>query len=156
VGGGLTVLIFLSAAATHQLRDLRESQLQRAWTMINQKQSASALGLLDQAEHWPSTAALGRVDYARAEAYSNLGDRAEAEEHYLRSVRADPSYFWAIADLAVFYASSEESLDVRRVRAAPYLSRLTSEFANEKALPQVLAKLERRLTVPSTQPLQGK
>jgi hypothetical protein len=39
-------------------------------------------------------------------------------KHYLRAYQADPSYFWTVADLAVFYASSDEPLEVRRRRVA--------------------------------------
>ncbi len=152
VAGGVTAIVLLAVAATQHLRDLREWQLDLAWTMIGQRQSALALKLLDQAERWPSTARPGQIDYARAEAYADMGERVLAEQCYLRSYRADPSYFWAVADLAAFYASSEEPLDVRRRRAAPYLGRLTSEFTNEPALPRYLAKLQRRLSdPPSTQ-----
>jgi tetratricopeptide (TPR) repeat protein len=146
VTGGITALLLLAVAATQYLRDVRERQLDLAWTMISRKQGASALDVLDQAERWPSTARPGRIDYARAEAYADMGQRAKAEQYYLRSYRADPSCFWTVADLAVFYASSDEPLEVRRRRAAPYLSRLTGEFANEAGLPRCLAKLERRLS----------
>jgi hypothetical protein len=152
ISGGITALILFSVLATSYLRNLRERQLQLAWTMINEKQCVSVLGLLDQAERWPSTARSGRIDYARAEACANLGDRKKAEEYYLRSYRADPSYFWTLADLAAFYASSDEPLEIRRRRTAPYLRRLASEFADEKAWPRCLARLKRKLSDPFTRP----
>jgi hypothetical protein len=146
VTGGITALLFLTVGATQYLRGFREQQLELAWTMINQKQATSALDLLDQAQRWPSTARPGQIDYARAEAYADLGERAKAEQYYLQSYRADPFYFWTVADLAVFYASSDELLEVRRRHVAPYLARLTDEFADEPLLPRYLAKLERQLS----------
>jgi hypothetical protein len=47
VTGGITALLLLAVAATQYLRDVRERQLDLAWTMISRKQGASALDLLD-------------------------------------------------------------------------------------------------------------
>ena len=145
VTGGGTAVLFLAVVATQYLRDLRERQLDLAWTMINQKRGPLALDLLDQAQQWPSTARPGRIDYARAEAYADMGQRAKAEQYYLRSYQADPFRFWMIVDLAVFYASSDEPLEVRRRRVAPYLGRLIREFGGEPSLPRYLDRLERKL-----------
>lgn len=82
----------------------------------------------------------------RAEAYAGMGDRRRAEVYYLRAYRADRMYFWAVADLALFYASSDAPEAERRRLAAPYLSRLRSEFAGHPALPEILARVQRKLT----------
>ena len=61
-------------------------------------------------------------------------------------------YFWAVADLALFYASSDEPVAVRRRLAAPYLSRLQTEFPGHPALSEMLTRVERKLAAP---PLGG-
>jgi hypothetical protein len=83
----------------------------------------------------------------RAEAYAGMGDRGRAEIYYLRAYRADRTYFWAVADLALFYASSEEPVEERRRLAAPYLSRLRTEFVGHPALPAILSRVEQKLAV---------
>jgi hypothetical protein len=74
-----------------------------------------------------------------------MGDRPRAEAYYLRAYLADPTYFWAVADLALFYASSGEPIAERRRLAAPYLNRLRTEFAGHPGLPEILARVERKL-----------
>ena len=80
-----------------------------------------------------------------AEALRLSGDRDRGEYHYLRSFQTDPSYFWAVADLAVFYASSAETERMRRLKSEPYVRRLRDSFAHHKDQPRVLAKIERKL-----------
>lgn len=142
----LSVSLVLAASLTHYQRSVREGNLEQAWTMIKGKDFGAALAVLDQAERWPSTAKPGRLEYARAEAYLKKGDRSQAEANYLRSIAADASYFWAVADLAVFYASSTGLPAERRLRAGPYMRRLQDEFADHDSQPRVLAKLERKLS----------
>lgn len=144
-GRAVTVMILLCATGTHYLRGVRERQLAFTQTMLSRGEYAQTLAALDKADHWPSVAKPGRIDYARAESYLGLGDRARAEQYYLLSIEADPSYFWCLADLALFYASSDEPVEARRHRTAPYLSRLQSEFADHVALPRFLVKIERKL-----------
>jgi hypothetical protein len=105
----------------------------------------AALEVLARAEPWPSTTKPGRIDYVRAEAYAGMGDRRRAETYYLRAYRADPTYFWTVADLALFYASSGGPVAERRRLVAPYLNRLRSEFVGHPALPEILARVERKL-----------
>jgi hypothetical protein len=76
-----------------------------------------------------------------------MGDRRHAETYYLRACRADRTYFWAVADLALFYASSDEPVAERRRLAGPYLNRLRTEFAGYPPLPETLARVERKLAL---------
>ena len=70
---------------------------------------------------------------------------ARAEEAYLRSYRAEPGYFWLVADLAAFYAGTDRSLEERRRLVDPLLARLKDEFRDEPGLPEALGRIERRL-----------
>lgn len=142
---GFIVAVLLTAAVTHSLRDRREAQLETGRALVEQRAYPAALEVLAQAERWPSSVNPGRIDYVRAEAYAGMGDRRRAEAYYLRAYGADPMYFWTVADLAVFYASSSESVAERRRLIAPYLSRLRTEFARDPALPEILARVEGRL-----------
>ena len=93
-----------------------------------------------------SDAFSGRVAYLQAEARLGLGERVEAETLYLESYRADPSYFWVVADLAVYYATSDAAADRRRQAAAPYLDRLRGDFDDHPERDRVVAKVERALS----------
>ena len=139
-------LIAALALTTHVLRDDRERQLRAAKWLI-EKQHAYSLGLqvLDRADRWPSPAKPGRIAYLRAEAFNRLGDRHRAEEHYLQSYAADPTYFWVVADLAIFYASGPEPEAVRRRAAAPYLERLRGRFSRHPELPETLERVQKLL-----------
>jgi membrane-bound metal-dependent hydrolase YbcI (DUF457 family) len=144
--GRLFILAVVSAAVvTHSLRDARDSQLEAGRALVEQRAYQAALEVLAGAEPWPSTTKPGRIDSVRAEAYAGMGDRRRAEAYYLRAYLADSTYFWALADLALFYASSDEPVAERRRLVAPYLSRLRAEFAGHPALPEILARVERRL-----------
>jgi membrane-bound metal-dependent hydrolase YbcI (DUF457 family) len=144
-GRAFIVAVVLAALVTHSLRDQREAQLDTGRTLVEQGAYQAALEALARAEPWPSTTKPGRIDYARAEAYAGMGDRQRAEDYYLRAYRADRTYFWAVADLALFYASSGEPVTERRWLAAPYVTQLRSEFAGHPALPEILTRVERKL-----------
>src|SRR6266542_2500838 len=73
---------------------------------------------------------------------------ARGDLYCLRAYRADRMYFWAVADLALFYASSDAPEAERRRLAASYLSRLRSEFAGHPALPEILARVEAEARAP--------
>lgn len=134
------------AVTTHVLRDRRERQLQVAkWLAEKQHAYSRALEVLDEAERWPSPAKPGRIDYLRAECFDRLGDRTRAERYYLQSYSADPSYFWVVADLALFYASGPAPEPARRKAAAPYVARLTTDFPRHPETPEVLDRVRRRL-----------
>jgi membrane-bound metal-dependent hydrolase YbcI (DUF457 family) len=137
--------IVLAAATISELRDRRERDLVRARTLAESGEFAAALALCDAADRWPSLASPGRVDYVRAMAWWGVGDRANAEQAYLRSYRADPSYIWAVADLAAFYASEDAPVEERRRRAEPWIAELRVRFKNHPALPQLLERVERKL-----------
>ncbi|MET0556845.1 MAG: metal-dependent hydrolase [Vicinamibacteria bacterium] len=144
-----TGALVLLAVATHGLRGMRERQLSAARAAIEHGDVQAGLRALDDAERWPSTARAGRVDYLRGEAHAARGERALAEAHYLRSRRADPAYFWSLADLALFYARGPEPADERARRVVPLLDRLRAEHPRHGALPRVLAQAERALARPA-------
>ena len=139
----LIVFILLAAAGTHYLRDIREGQLETA-RILSQQQRAfdQALVLLRRAEQWPSTARPGRVDYLRGWIYEQLGNRQLAERYYRRSYEADPLYFWVVADLVLFYATSDAPLDVRQLAASPYVQHLCSHFSHHPEFAITVARLE--------------
>jgi hypothetical protein len=148
LGRAFIVAVVVVAVVTHSLRDAREAELETARDLVEQGQYQAGLEALARAEPWPSTTKPGRIDYLRAEAYAGMGDRQRAETYYLRAYQADRTYFWAVADLALFYASSDATEAERRRLAAPYLSRLRSEFTGHPALPEMLTRVERKLTAP--------
>jgi hypothetical protein len=148
LGRAFIVAVVLAATVTHSLRDAREAQLETARNLVEQRHYQAGLEALTGAEPWPSTTKPGRIDYMRAEAYAGMGDRRRAEVYYLRAYRADRMYFWTVADLALFYASSDAPEAERRRLTAPYLSRLRTEFAGHPALPQALARVEQKLAAP--------
>jgi hypothetical protein len=124
---------------------VREAQLEQARRLTHEYHAyQTALATLNLAERWPSTAKPGRIDYLRAWTYEQLKDRKRAEFYYLRSYHADPSYFWTVADLVLFYASSAGPELDRRRAAAPYLSRLREDFSNHQQLHEVLNQVDQR------------
>jgi membrane-bound metal-dependent hydrolase YbcI (DUF457 family) len=137
----LTATIIVAALVTHSLRARREGQLERAAEQLERHDYAGALRLLERARRWPSTAQPGQIDHLMAEAYSGLGDRRRAEHHYLNAFRDDPTRFWTVADLAVFYASSDRPLSERCREVEPYRRRLQEDFAGHERQPVVLARL---------------
>jgi len=145
LGRAFILAVVSAAVVTHSLRDARDSQLEAARALVEQRAYQAALEVLAGAEFWPSTTKPGRIDYVRAEAYAGMGDRGRAEASYLLADRADRTYFWAVADLALFYASSDEPAAERRRLVAPYLNRLQTEFARHPALSEVLARVEGKL-----------
>ena len=50
-----------------------------------------------------------------------------------------------VADLAVFYSSSDKPASERRRLAEPYIRRLRNEFSHHRAQPRMLARIERKL-----------
>jgi len=146
LGRAFIVAVVLAAMVTHSLRDARDAQLETGRTLVGRGAYGAALETLTRAESWPSTTKAGRIDYVRAEAYAGMGDRRRAEIYYLRAYRADRTYFWTVADLALLYASSDEPVAERRRQTAPYVSRLRTEFARHPALRRILAGVEWKLT----------
>ncbi len=148
LGYVITVSVFATAGGLHVLQSARDRQYQEAWSMVARRDYAGALEHFGQAQRWPGVGRPGRIDYGKAEAYLGLGERGRAEHYYLASVCADPHYLWAVADLAVFYASSSESAGTRRDRVAPYSKRLRADFADHPRQPHVLARVQRKLAEP--------
>jgi hypothetical protein len=148
-GRAFILLFVVAAALTHVLRDAREHELDDARLMLEQERPREALRTLAHAERWPSTAKPGRVDHLRGEAWLKLGDRVQAEHYYRRSYEADRDFFWVVADLAAFYATSDDPAAERRQRVAPYLDRLRHDFEDHPALPAILARVERKLASPA-------
>jgi LexA-binding, inner membrane-associated putative hydrolase len=152
LGRAFIVAVVLVALVTHSLRDARDAQLETGRALVEQSAYQAGLEALARAERWPSTTKPGRIDYLRAEAYAGMGDRQRAETYYLRAYRADRTYFWTVADLALFYASSGEPVAERRRAAEPYLNRLRDDFVRDPALPEVLTQVERKLAPRGTPP----
>ncbi len=144
----LIVLILFAASATHYLRNDREKAYTEVRQAIEQHQYTAALAAAERAERWPSTAKPGRLNYARGEIYTATGDRGRAEAAFAKAFMTDPCYFWGLADMAAFYASSGEPAAARRQRVEPFLKRLKQEFADHEALPRNLARIERKLNRP--------
>lgn len=144
-GRTATLAILACACLTHQLRAARENEYRQVQVLLGRREYQAVLDTVDRAERWPSTARPGRLDYVRAEAYLGLGDRDKAERCYRRSYRSDPRYFWVVADLAVFYATSGEPAEQRRRQAAPYMTELNARFPTHRHLDRVIRKIERRL-----------
>jgi membrane-bound metal-dependent hydrolase YbcI (DUF457 family) len=142
---GLTLAMVTAAYLTQVARDSRQRDYSRAEDALQLKEYARCLQLLDAAERWPATQAPGRVDYLRGEAFAGLGQSARAEEAYLRSYRAEPGYFWLVADLAAFYAATDRPVEERRRLVDPLVARLVGEFRDEPGLPEALARIDRRL-----------
>lgn len=148
VGRGVLLAIILSACVTHYLRGVREMQYEEILVLLNENNFRGVLELADQAQRWPSVAKPGRLDYVRAVVHDSRGERDRAEEYYLRADRADPSYFWVVADLAVFHARGDGPPSERCRLSAPYVERLRRDFADHAALPGVLDRIERKLAAP--------
>jgi hypothetical protein len=149
MGRGVIAVVIGAALTTHIMRDQRERQLQEARYRVEGGDYRGGLRLVEQADRWPSTAKPGRADYLRAVAFAGLGVGVQAESYYLRAFEADPTYFWVVVDLAVFYASADRPLGERRRMAAPYVDRLRTQFANRAELPRILGRIERELGNPT-------
>ncbi len=151
-GYGLTAAVLLLAAGTHYLRDVRRQQFETALALIRDRRPAEALPLLDEARKWPHVSNPARVHFARAEAYLRMGDRTCAEQYYLAALDEGPDDFWVLADVAIFYASSQEPLEVRRRRVEPLVATLRERFATWRDLPRVLAKIDAKLNQRASPP----
>ena len=142
-GRGLVIMLLLSAVAVQRVRSDRRRQMDLAERLLRSGQFAEALTAADAADRWPSPANPGRADIVRGEAYEGLGDNARAEMFYLRAYRSDPENFWAVADLAEYYAS-HGTAEERHERSAPYVGELRRRFSGSQALHDVLDRVERK------------
>ena len=96
----------------------------------------------DAADRWPLSATRGRTDIVRGEAYEALGDHTRAGLFYLRAYRSDPENFWAVADLAEFYASHGTAA-ARRQRSGPWVEELRRRFSGNRSFSAVMDRVER-------------
>jgi membrane-bound metal-dependent hydrolase YbcI (DUF457 family) len=149
IGRAVICMIIATALLTHGLREKREHSLYEAHDLLARHEFKRALEVADSAENWPSTAKPGRVDYLKAVALAALGERNAAKDHFLRAYRSDPYYFWCVADLAVFYASSELPLAQRRRMASPYMDTLRTRFADHRDFAQYLKIIQEHLAGPN-------
>ena len=144
-GRGLVIIFLVSAVAVQRARDDRRHHLNLAGQLLRSGQFAEALQAADASDRWPSSASAGRSDIIRGEAYEGLGDTARAEMFYLRAYRNDPENFWAVADLAEFYASHGTPAE-RRQRSAPYVEELRRRFSGNGAFRTVMDSVERAVS----------
>lgn len=134
-----------AAVAIQAVRASRERQLGVAEQLLRRERYVDALRAADRASAWPSTAHPGRIDVIRGEAFDALGDSKRAEMFYRRAYEADPTNFWALADLAEYYASGARPASERRTITQHYVDELKREFPDHSALAEVLARVERKL-----------
>lgn len=143
--------ILLAATGTHMLRSRHERQIGAAKHLLKNGRYVEALQAADMADAWPHGNAPGRIDMIRAEAYRRMGVSRLAETFYIRAYDEDPTNFWALADLAEYYASSDRPLAERRRLAQLYASELRDRFPRHGALHSVLDGIERELTRAATE-----
>jgi membrane-bound metal-dependent hydrolase YbcI (DUF457 family) len=144
-GRAFVTALAVAAVGTHTVRGYRERQLGAAERLLRRGQYADALQAADKASAWPSTAHPGRIDVIRGEAFEALGDSTRAERFYRRAYEADPTNFWALADLAEYYASRARPASERRAITQPYVDELRRDFSDHRALAEVLGRVDRKL-----------
>jgi hypothetical protein len=64
---------------------------------------------------------------------------------YLRAYRSDPENFWALADLAEYYASHGTAAE-RRQRSGPYVEELRRRFSGNRSFRAVMDRVERAVS----------
>jgi len=142
---GAVTAIVAAALLTLTLRSRHERLLNSASRLLDAGRFDAALQAADLADGWPRATRPGRIDLIRAEAYQGLGQPLIAEGLYLRAYDEDPTNFWAVADLAEFYASSDRPATIRHTLAAFYVAQLQERFGDHRALHRVLEGIDRRL-----------
>lgn len=138
----LLASVVLMAIVTNVLRDTRERQLASSRALVEGGRYEEGLKLLEASEQWPSAAKPGRTDYLRGAAFLGVGDRVKAEEYFLKSFKADPTYLWVVIDLASFYAEAPLPLTLRVRLAAPYLELLRRDFHDRKEASDASARID--------------
>lgn len=144
-GGLVAGVILLAAVASHVSTTLREREVDTVEHLLRSHDYAEALRHLDRLRYWPTPRRSSEVERLTVRALLGKGDRAAAEERLLAAARAAPDDYRLVADLALFYASSDAPEDERRRRVAPYQARLEQEFAQRRDVRRVLAQVEERL-----------
>jgi membrane-bound metal-dependent hydrolase YbcI (DUF457 family) len=142
LGRSLVITLLATAIAIQRVRDERERQMDLAKQLLRSGHPVEALKAADAADRWPLSASPDRTDIVRGEAHEALGDNARAEMFYLRAYRSDPENFWALADLAEYYASHGTAAE-RRQRSAPYLEELRRRFSGNRSFRTVMDRVER-------------
>jgi membrane-bound metal-dependent hydrolase YbcI (DUF457 family) len=142
--GGLV----LAALITQTVRRTRERQVNEAERLLRQGDYHAAIAAADRADAWPSTARPGRIDVIRGESYEALGDGARAEMLYRSAYENDPLNFWAVADLAEYYAACHRPPEERRRLAQQYLDELQRFFPGSADIADVSTRVERKLAQP--------
>ena len=145
IGCAVLTVMFGAAVAMNITRSRRDAELRVAARQISTGDHRAALLTLDRASRWPAFGRPGRMQYLRAEALALAGDRERAAIHYRHALEADPEYFWALADLALLYASSDEDVALRRLQTEPLVARMRREFPRHRALARMLRRIEREL-----------
>jgi len=151
-GGLVAGLILLAAVVSHVSNTLREREVDRVQDALRRGDYAEALARLDRLRLWPTMRPSSEVERLTARALLEKGDRAAAEERLLAAERAEPDDYRVVADLALFYASSDAPTEERRQRVAPYQSRLEREFSRRRDVRRVLARVAERLAASPSPP----
>lgn len=142
----IVAVILLTAVGTYVLRAANERRLNEARRLLDAGRYVEALQMADQADGWPRGNRPGRIDVIRAEAHQHLGHRDVSEKLLLQAYEQDPSNFWALADLAECYASSNRPAAERRRLVEPRVGELRSRFPRHPSLHSVLVGIERDLS----------
>jgi membrane-bound metal-dependent hydrolase YbcI (DUF457 family) len=142
---GAVLVLMLTAFSIRGLRGQRERAAREAGQLLDRGRYAEALRIADTADHWPWPARPGRLDLLRGEAHDGLGESAVAERYFLQAYEKDPTNFWAVADLAEFYAGRSSPAAERRRATQPYADELRTRFPAHERLPEVLARVDRKL-----------
>jgi len=145
VARAMVPVLLLAAIVTHALRGARERQANVAGRLLAAGRYADALVAADAADRWPWPAKPGRIDLIRGEAHESLGESTVAERIFLKAYDEDPTNFWALADLAEFYAARDAPAAERRRLAQPYTEELRRRFPRHERLAEVLARVDRKL-----------
>lgn len=139
------ILVLLTAVGTRTLRSRRERAARDAAQLNARGRYADALRVADTADRWPWPVRPGRLDLIRGEAHEALGEPDVAERYFLRAYEEDPTNFWAVADLAEFHSASRAPAAERRRLVQPYADELRRKFPRHEQLPDVLARIDRKL-----------
>jgi membrane-bound metal-dependent hydrolase YbcI (DUF457 family) len=148
-GGAVAGVILVVALLTHVGQVIREGELDSARECLKRHEYAEALQHLERLRRWPSIVRPNEVARLSARALVGLGDSAGAEQQLLAAARAEPDDFRTLADLALFYASSNKTMAERRRLVAPYQARLEREFTRRWDRSGVLVRIEERLQTPA-------
>ncbi len=142
----LIAIIIVSAVASHHLRSQRLQEFKKILPYLKQQKYSELLQVLDKVDKWPRIAKAGRIDYYRGVAYMKQQKTELAEKYLLRSYSQDQNFFWCIADLALVYASSDRSQQIRASLAAPYIYQLETRFCTHADYLKNMNKIQHHLS----------